>query len=141
MPLGGECRRGWRQANEIRSYLAALRAKIESGAVHPDHPDVFGKWLDSADWYSNFLDPLTPTPDRPDVLPAPTNLPIDQLDVTRETRAVLPHLGVQDTNELHALGRDQVCKVTQNDWSIWEEICRLLEGLGYDVSGRKRTYY
>ena len=61
--------------------------------------------------------------------------------MTRENHAALPHFGVLETNELYALGRDEVRKVTQNDGSIWEEICRLLEGLGYDVSGRKRISY
>lgn len=126
----------WQKSTEIRSYLAALRAEIAEHRLKPTRPEEFAKWLGWADWYADFLDPLTPTPDRPESIPKPSNLLVDQLDLTRQTRAILPQLGVKDTNELNAIGRDQVVKLTQRYWSVWEEICRVLEGFGYDVCGR-----
>lgn len=96
----------------------------------------FAKWKDWATWYADFLDPLTPTPDRPELIVPPTNTPADRLDLTREARKVVAQLAVKDTDELHAVRREQVDKLCGTWNSTWKEICRGLEGLGYDVAGR-----
>jgi hypothetical protein len=133
--------RNWESATHLRSYLAALRAEIAGGKLRATDPEGFAKWLDWADWYVAYLDPLTPTPKRPEFDPPPTNLPIDQLDLTRLTRMLLPKIGIKDTTELHSVERHQIKNFTHRDYQVWNEICCVLEGLGYDVSGRNRGYY
>jgi len=63
--------RGWRRAKEIREYLDALRAKIDASVLKPVNPEAFAGWLDWAKWYADALDPLTPTPDRPEFIQKP----------------------------------------------------------------------
>jgi hypothetical protein len=83
------------------------------------------------------VDPLTPTPPRPEFIEPPKNTPIDQLDFTRRTRPIMHQLAVKDTDELYAVEKRTINKLCgQWPYGAWDEICRILEGLGYDVSGR-----
>lgn len=130
----------WKQANEIRSYLAALRAEIDGGRQRPIDAERFAKWLEWADWYADSIDPLTPTSDRPGDIPQPSKQTVEELDLTRECRQAIGQLGIADTDELHAVTRGDIDKLSVRSWNVWDEICRVLEGLGYDVAGRKRGW-
>jgi hypothetical protein len=132
--------KGWRRAREIREYLTALQEKIDANVLAPNDPQAFAKWLDWATWYADYLDPLMPTPDRPEFIQKPQNTPFEQLDLTRETKRLVLQLSVPDSDALYLVEKSAVDTLT-NQWQYraWNEICRLLEGLGYDVS--ERNYY
>ena len=132
--------KAWRKAEGIRTYLAALRAKLDEKVLAPTNPEAFDKWFKWATWYADYLDPLTPTPDRPESVLPPQNTPVDQLDVTRETKRIVQQLAVTDTDALYRLEKAVVDKLCGHWHSRgWNEICRVLEGLGYDLSDRQ--YY
>jgi hypothetical protein len=90
--------------------------------------------LDWATWYADYVDPLTPTPDRPEFVESPKSTPVDELDLTRRTRPIVQRLGVKNTDELFAVEKAEFDKICDR-WSSreWNEVCRVLEGLGYDV--------
>ncbi len=132
----------WRNAQEIRAYLDALRHQIDSNVLAPTDPEAFAEWLDWADWYADSIDPLTPTPSRPEYVEPPRTTPVDELDLTRETRPVVQQLGVANTDELHAVEKNDLAKLDgESYWHAWPEICRVLEGLGYDVEGRYHDWH
>jgi hypothetical protein len=132
--------RGWRRAKEIREYLGELQAQIDANLLRPSNPVEFTNWFDWAKWYANHLDPLTPTPNRPEFIQKPQNTPIEQLDLTRDTTRLVVQLSVADSDALYLVKKDVIEQLAgRGQFRTWHEICRLLEGLGYDMSGRK--YY
>jgi hypothetical protein len=132
--------RGWRKAEQIRTYLSALREKLDSKVLAPTNPEAFAEWFEWATWYADYLDPLTPTPPRPESEPEPVNTPVEQLDLTRDTRRIVQQLSVPDTDALYSVEKAVIDKYCDH-WHYrgWSEICRVLEGLRYDVSDRQ--YY
>lgn len=134
---------GWRKAQEIRAYVGALEAKIESNIVTPDDPSVFERWLESAHWYADFLCPITPTPPPPASLaaPQPANTPVSELDLTSGTRTSLERSTIMVTDGLYELGPNELGERCGEYYcSFYSEVTRVLEGLGYDVS-KRRPYW
>jgi hypothetical protein len=131
----------WKQADEIRAYLAAVKRGHETGQFAVKDEKSFREWMEWATWYAEFVDPLSPTPARPDFIPPPKNIPIAELDLTRNSRVVVEKLAVANTDELYTIDRAAVTELTSH-WSSseWNEICRVLEGLRYDVAGRYQDY-
>lgn len=131
--------KGWRQAAEIRAFLGELRRKRESGAVEVTDEPAFAEWDEWATWYADRIDPLVATPPHPVRREAPRNLPIADLEFTRRTRQVVAKLGAQTAEQLHRVERESLNGLIDRWYSSeWDEICRVLEGLGYDVEGRYR---
>jgi hypothetical protein len=111
---------------------------IAEDKIRPSNPETFPEWLEWAKWYADYLDPLTPTPRRDEYSIGATNTPVSSLDLTRRTRQLVNYLGVADTNALNLV--DYQTASAASDCGIygsWSEISRVLEGLGYDVSGRR----
>lgn len=132
--------RAWHKAEQVRAFLTAMKDKLDSRVLVPANPEAFAHWFDWATWYADYLDPLTPTPARLESRTQPINTPVDQLDLTRETRRVLQHLSVPDTDALYAVGKDDIDRHCGHyEYRVWSEICRVLEGLYYDLSDRR--YY
>lgn len=131
----------WKQAGEIRSYLATIHTKLDAGDLRVSDMEKFEAWTDWAAWYADSIDPLTATPPRTEFAVTPTKAVTSELDLTRKTRAIVAQLGVSNTDELFEVEHaavEKLCGPWRN--SEWNEMCRVLEGLGYDVSNRYRGY-
>jgi hypothetical protein len=132
----------WRHARGIREYLDAVTAALESNQVKPRDAEAFGEWFEWAKAYVNSIDPM-----RQGILPSetidgPTNTPIADLDLTHAARALMGTLGVSDTDQLWRKCDEEFRKACpQKGGALWNEITRVLEGLGYDVSKRQTAHY
>lgn len=128
----------WHDARRIRDFLEALKAAIDSGQWQPKDKQRFGTWFD---WATRFADSIDPIVNRhlPESRPlAPQNISIDNLDLTAATRVVVAKLGIEDTNTLWKQQQDAIRKVCEGKFGpVWNEITRVLKGLGYDVSTRE----
>jgi hypothetical protein len=134
-----QCAANFAKSEEIRRYLATFESKTKEGLIRPRNPEGFPEWMEWAKWYADFLDPLTPTPQREEYAVAPTNVPVEELELTRRTKQILTVLGVVDTNALYEVQHKQFSAAAQGQiYGAWSEICLVLEGFGYDVSGRQR---
>lgn len=131
----------WKKAGEIRSYLSAIRANLDTGNLRMTDEQKFAAWIDWATWYADCIDPLTPTPPRTEFVIRPTNTLTAELDLTTKGRAVIEQLGAHDTDELYKVEASAVEKLC-GYWRTaqWNEICRVLEMLGYEVTNRYRGY-
>ena len=66
------------------------------------------------------------------------NKPIAELDLTSRARPIVVALGVTDAAALYNVTEKQIAEIEKQYSSrIWSEVCRVLEGLGYDMSGRR----
>src|SRR3954470_1631888 len=86
--------------------FASLHAEDREWPVHSTMPryspsNLFPSKSRWAKWYADFLDPLTPTPQREEYAVAPTNVLIAELELTRRTKQIVSALGVPDTNALY----------------------------------------
>jgi hypothetical protein len=128
----------WQQAESIRTYLTAIRRAVDAGKAHPKDDIAFAEWFEWATWYADHLDPMVRARVRPEPVQPPVNKPIGELDLTSRTRPVLVALGVSDCDTLYKVTEKQIGEIEKQYSSrIWGEVCRVLEGLGYDVSGRR----
>lgn len=135
--------RQWEDAERIRGYLAAMREAVESGRRRPQDEHAFRRWMAWAEAYADSIDPTVrgPLPGEPQT-PGPENTPVAQLDLTSGTRIVVERLGVQDTDALWRKTKDEVRKACDGRaGGVWDEINRVLEALGYDVSKRERLWW
>jgi hypothetical protein len=96
------------------------------------------EWAES---YADAIDPITRKP-----LPGFTaqasqhNTPVADLDLTFATREVITGLGTPDTDSLWRYSTDDIRKACDGRYSpVWNEISRVLEALGYDVSKREKA--
>ncbi|HTV49191.1 MAG TPA: hypothetical protein VMG59_12185 [Phycisphaerae bacterium] len=127
----------WHYAERIRAYLKAINQFVESGEMRIIDERNFREWSEWASWYADSLDPLFKVAPRPEVAKPPTNKLLDEFDITPRTKSVLIALGVQDAESMHKITQKQIDEIeTQYPGVVWSEICRVLEALGYDVSGR-----
>jgi hypothetical protein len=133
-----QCAENFVRSEEIRRYLNSFEFLIAEGKIRPSNPETFPEWLDWAKWYADYLDPLTPTPRRDEYSIGAKNTPASSLDLTRRTRQLVNSLGVADTDALNLVDyRTASAALDGNIYGSWSEISRVLEGLGYDVSGRR----
>jgi hypothetical protein len=131
---------GWHQAKQIRAYARALQEHVAAGSVKATNPDQYQEWLDYVAWYADSVDPFVQAPPRPEQEEKERNLPVEQLDLTSRTGPIVQALGAKDSDELYQLDRRRVEQADKgHSGNAWTEICRVLEGLGYDMSGR--TYF
>ena len=115
-------------------YLRALCARVESGQYVPK------AW---ATRYCDAIDPLGAGRHAEDTAPPPQNTPAQALDVTSELRIALKQLAVADSDGLSRVSLEQL-RTARNGGrcgGIWNEITRLLQGLGYEVSKRPDGSY
>lgn len=128
----------WYSAARIREYLAAVKNLLDLGRYEATRHEAITEWIEWAAWYADEIDPLIEAPLRPGIRELPTNTSVENLDFTRKGKAVVKALGVTNTDELFKVDQDTVRRVAhQYDyWNCWEEICSVLEALGYDVSSR-----
>lgn len=133
-----QCAENFVRSEEIRRYLSTFESLIAEGKIRPSNPETFPEWLDWAKWYADYLDPLTPTPRRDEYSIGATNTPASSLDLTRRARQLVNSLGVFDTDALNLVDYQAAsAALGGNIYGPWSEISRVLEGLGYDVSGHR----
>lgn len=133
------CTENWHKSERIRAYLSVLEDKIETGKGKPSDPEGFAKWLDWAKWYADSLDPCMPIQPRDEFKKEPINTAVSDLELTQKTREIVELLGVVDTNDLFTIEKERLDAIgCRSSWSTWSEITLVLEGLWYDVSGRRR---
>ena len=133
----------WTKADQIRSYLAALQSRVEAGNLPVQDIEGFEQWIEWAHWFADSTCPITKTPARPnleDTLP-PSNLPISELDLTSDAQRCLESSTIKDTDELWTLNRNELTqRCGENLYSLFSEVTRVLEGLGYDVTSRRSLW-
>ena len=131
----------WKEAEAIREYLGVLQKKLDSGVLKLADDEGFAEWKKWALSHVNNIDPFSEACDECDVGNQPENRRVSELDLTRACRALVDQLSVADTNGLYSVPREDVT-ARCNSWSNteWNEICRVLESLGYDVAGRYQRY-
>ncbi|MCY2924721.1 MAG: hypothetical protein NT031_04660 [Planctomycetota bacterium] len=131
----------WHYAQRIRQYLATIEAGIAEGKLRARDPDAFAGWIEWANWYADDIDPLVDHEPLPEENCPPTNAQLADIELTSHTRPIIERLGVKDAEGLYSLTRDAV-RAAEGDGrhGAWGEVCNVLEGLGYDVSGRRSWY-
>ena len=130
----------WDEARRIRRYLRALRAAIDRGDIHPANAAEFGPWFEWASEFADGIDPLKAVVVSRGVSLAPQNTAAADLDVTARARAVLINLGIADSDALWKQSRDSIRQAAEGRAGpTWNELTRVLEGLGYDVSKRENA--
>jgi hypothetical protein len=128
----------WHRAQRIREYLKALQAAISEKKLHFQDEKAFQRWFDWAQNYVDAIDPTIRAKLPAEIAPEPTNTLVGDLDVTSHTQPVLMRLGIANTDDLVKVGDAQVRTACQGKVAdVWDEITRVLEGLGYDVANRK----
>jgi hypothetical protein len=128
----------WHTSQKVRGYLNALRAAIDKRDQQLGQSDDFRDWLNWAEKYAETLDPISrKQPEKAPPLAAEV-VSVVQLDLTHRTREAVNRLEVVDTDELCRATQDAVRKACEGKYGVtWNEISRVLEGLGYDVSKRE----
>jgi len=130
----------WHYAERIHRYLTAIEAGVADRKLRAKDEQAFAKWFEWAYWYADHVDPLIHAEPLPEKISPPINTPLPEVELTSRLRPIIDGLGIQDTNGLYGLGRDAIQAIA-GDFShaAWDEMCVVLEGLGYDVSDRR--YY
>lgn len=135
--LIGEVSR-WQKAQRIRRYLSAIKIRVHSGTLKSNNEEAYSNWMKWASWYADHIDPLVASEAIPGESVCPTNTPIDQLEWTSHARPILEKLAIQTTEALYALTEvDILAAEGHGRRGAWAEVCRVLEGLGYDMAGRR----
>lgn len=134
-----QCAENFAKSEVIRRYIATFESKVAEKLIRPRDPEGFPEWLEWAKWYADMLDPLTPTPVREDYSILATNTPLSELEFTRHTAKVVVSLGVGNSDALYRVDYKTLHRaITGPTYGAWSEATVVLEGLGYDVSGRPR---
>lgn len=130
----------WLDARNVRDYLADLKSAVNAGRSKPADDVQFAKWFEWASRFADSLDPILegPLPEGNQI--GHQNVAATELDLTRATRTVVNTLKVPDTDTLWRLSLDEIRKACDGRVGpIWNELTRVLEALGYDVSKRQEA--
>ena len=131
----------WVDAQRVRGYLASLKAASEAEEWKPSDQQQFEKWFGWATRFANSIDPVISAPIPETKSPERKNIAVCELDLTVATRRIVERLGVANTDELWKQKQDQVRTACDDKFGpAWNEITRVLEALGYDVSKREQAY-
>lgn len=127
----------WHYAERIRTYLASIEGGVAEGTLQAQDEQSFAEWLRWAHWYADHVDPLVRAEPVPEETRPPVNAPLTDVELTSRARSILGCLGVRDTDALCSLSREDI-RAAGGDfaYALWNEVCTVLEGLGYDLAGR-----
>lgn len=132
----------WHDAERIRGYLAALQAALGAEHIQPLNPDAFQRWFEWAKRYADSIDPIVQEQLPEELSVGPTNKPATELDLTRRARAFVSKLRIEDSDALAAVSDEHMREANGYiDRELCAEVCRVLEGLGYDVAERVKQYH
>lgn len=127
----------WTDAQRVREYLAALKSAVDAGHFRPANEQNFAAWFEWASQFADSIDPVIGGPLPEGRLAERQNIACSELDLTATTRRVVNKLGATDTDALWKLNQDAVRACCEGKFGpVWNEITRVLEALGYDVSKR-----
>ncbi len=130
----------WVDAQHVRGYLEDLKAAVDAGRFKPSNPEQFGNWFDWASCFADSIDPILqgPLPEGHQV--RHQNVATAELDLTRATRTVVDGLAIPDTDTLYLVSLDAMRQAFDGGIApSWNELTRVLESLGYDVSKRQEA--
>ncbi len=128
----------WLDAQHVRGYLQDLRTAIAADKLQPVDAERFEEWFNWASRFANFIDPIVQGPLPEGNAMSHQNIAISELDLTAAARRVVDCLGVADTDSLWTTSQEAVRDACDGRFGpVWNEISRVLEGLGYDVSKRQ----
>lgn len=128
----------WHEARRIREYLAAVQADVEAGRLRISDAGAFRDWLAWCHEHADTIDPHTDRGPQQHEPAPPTNTPAAELDLTSTARAVVELLGVPDSDALWQKSEEEVREACDRGFGrTWNEITRVLEALGYDVTKRR----
>lgn len=128
----------WHEAQRIRVYLDALNAAVEKGDWQPRDQEQFETWRVWATELADSIDPIINRRRRKSKARIPQNVPAADLDLTTITRGVVERLKITDTDALWNQQKDVIRSACEGKFGpVWNEISRVLETLGYDVSKRE----
>lgn len=131
----------WHDAERIRLYLAALHAALDSEQIRPMNEEAFHKWFEWAKRYADSIDPIVKAQQQADEPAGPQNTLAAELDLTRNARVFVARLNIKDSDGLNKVTGDQTRSSSGYfDRELWDEVCRVLEGLGYDTAKRREQY-
>ncbi len=124
----------WDYAERIRAYLKNVETSVANGKLEVADVDTFDRWMKWAKWYGDHVDPLVREEPLSEEAPEPPkNTSLKDLEFTSHTRLILEGLGVVDSDRLHELSREEIRSMEgEGPYWGWDEICRVLEGIGYD---------
>ena len=132
----------WEQSQRIRKYLSAVEETLAKKEIAPSKPKEFALWLEWANWYADEICPLTQSRPRNDSVEVPENCLVSELDLTSETREAMKAFPEGTTDELFKVSKDEFrARCNHRHWLVYREITLVLEGLGYDVTGRDTGYW
>jgi len=127
----------WRYADRIRRYLATLEEGIVEGKLRIRDEQTFAKWSKWAHWYADHVDPVIHAAPLPEEIQPPVNTPLADIEFTSRAKPVIERLGIRDTDGLHCLSQDEIRAAGgEFSFALWNEVCLVLEGIGYDMAGR-----
>ncbi len=131
----------WHDAEQIRCYLAALQAALDAEQIRPMNKEAFQDWFEWAKRYADSIDPIVQARQPDEKLAGPQTTPSAELDLTRRARAFISRLKISDSDGLAGVTGDQMRGASGYfDKELWDEVCRVLEGLGYDIAKRREQY-
>jgi hypothetical protein len=128
----------WLDAQNVRGYLKDLKSALETGRCKPIDSDQFEDWFAWASQFADSIDPIV-RGSLPEInRRGHQNVASAELDLTTAARRTVDSLGTPDTDSLWRETRDAVRSACDGRFGpVWNEITRVLEGLGYDVSKRQ----
>lgn len=130
----------WRDAEDLRGYLGALKKAFDSGEFVCRDERSFREWFEWAVNYADSIDPVVGRQMPGHEQEKPKNVPIAELDMTSHTRAAVTRLGAADAEQLWRIPEDQVREASVGRYgSIWNEISCILEVLG--TTSRNGRFY
>jgi len=129
--------RRWVDAQQVRAYLADVQAVVEAGKCRVSDAEQFRNWFEWASQFADSIDPIVQGSLPEGCQQGHQNVATSELDLTAATRCAVDTLGVADTDALCQQSQDAVRNACEGRFGpVWNEITRVLEGLGYDVSKR-----
>lgn len=126
------------QAQQIRALVYDVQCSIDSGQQRIKDVQKYGRWQAWADYFIAKFDPFMWAIPRPGEDTEAHNTPVSELDLTSMTRAAVNAIGAKDTNDLVGMTQEILSQHTSDSRKVWEELRRVLGGLGYDVGEQRK---
>lgn len=129
--------RRWVDAQQVRAYLTDVQSAVEAGKCRVTDAEQFRKWFDWASQFADSIDPIVQGSLPEGSQGGHQNVATSELDLTAAARCAVDVLGLPDTDSLWQQSQDAVRNACEGRFGpVWNEITRVLDGLGYDVSKR-----
>ncbi len=129
--------RRWVDAQQVRAYLTDLQSAVEAGKCRVTDAEQFRKWFNWASQFADSIDPIIQGSLPEGSQGGQQNVATSELDLTAAIRCAVDTFGIPDTDSLCQQSQDAIRSACEGRFGpVWNEITRVLEGMGYDVSKR-----